>query len=374
MLARTRKFALCLSASVLGSLFACGEAAPANEYVNEKFPANHGGDGGTSGSITSGGSGNPVTTPPVESCAESSVAGQTAPVHLVTLVDTSESMCLVPGTFPNCGFALSRWGQAKAALGGFFSDAASKDAFASLIPWSGPSCNGFDTPIVPEIALPDVGSVLSTALNSVHPNGATPTHGAINGAVRYGLKLKGTLTDGGRVVIVLVTDGEPTGCSNLPLATAAAAAAKAAGFPVYVIGLGNQVANLKKLAASGGTTDAFYVNPVSPANVSTQLQAALQTIKGAALGCTFKLPTAPAGKSLDYGKVNVSFKAGGSEQTIPYSADCASPTGWRYDVAPAAGTPSSIELCSSSCNTVKAAQSGEIKYVLGCETKTVVAK
>lgn len=365
--------------SLFSLVVACGDgSSSANE-----FPGEGNGGGANNGSVTgsgltsSGNGGSNVSASSFDSCADSKAGGQLAAAHLVLAVDISGSMCEIGNNQNNrdCNSASSKWGQAKTALSGFFTNPAAKDTFVSLIPWSGNSCNGFDKPIGSETALPDAANTLSTALASASPNGGTPTHGAINGAVRYAEVLKTSLTDGGSTPIVLVTDGMPTGCSDMNQSKAAAAAAFAAGHPVYVIGLGNQTTNLKELAVAGGTKDAFLVDATQPNNVASQLQAALETIRGAALGCSLQLPKAPDGKSLDYGKVNVTYKVGSAEQVIPYSADCSNGNGWHYNVTPGAGTaPSTIELCTGMCGTVKASQGAQINLVLGCASVGGAAK
>lgn len=370
-----------LSAAALFSLVvACGDATSANEFPDEGTSSGAGaGTGGKGSGLTSSGTnGGTVSASTFDTCADSKAGGQLAPTHLVLSFDVSGSMCQV-GDNPNnlnCNSPSSRWSQAKTALSGFFSNAAAKDTYVSLIPWAGGNCtSGFDKPIVPETALPDSSSALSTALAQQQPNGGTPTHGAINGAARYAAQLKASLTDGGSTPIVLVTDGEPTQCSSMPQAKAAAAAARAAGFPVYVIGVGSAAANLKELAVAGGTNNSFNIDASNPNNVAAQLQAALETIRGNALGCSLQLPKAPDGKTLDYGKVNVTFKAGSSEQVVPYSADCSNSGGWRYNATPGSGTaPTSIELCDGMCTTAKANQAGQLNLVLGCATSGGAAK
>ncbi|MFO0662444.1 MAG: vWA domain-containing protein [Polyangiaceae bacterium] len=357
------------AASLFSLVVACGDGSSANEFPSEGSSGTGAGtSGGKGGGLTSS-SGGGVSPTSFDSCADSKAGGVMAAAHLTLAVDISGSMCEIGNDQNNrdCKSPSSKWGQAKTALAGFFGNPAAKDTFVSLIPWSGTQCNGFDKPIGKETALPDSSSSLSTALASQSPNGGTPTHGAINGAVRYAEQLKASLTDGGATPIVLVTDGMPTGCSDLNSSKAAAAAAFAAGHPVYVIGLGNQVSNLNELAVAGGTKTAFIVDASQPNNVASQLQAALETIRGNALGCSLQLPKAPDGKTLDYGKVNVTFKVGSQEQVIPYSADCSNSGGWRYNTTPGSGSaPSTIELCDNMCGTVKASQGGQITYVLGC--------
>jgi type IV pilus assembly protein PilY1 len=91
----------------------------------------------------------------------------------------------------------------------------------------------------------------------------------------------------------LATDGEPncasgsTSASNLPATVDAIIAARAAGFLVYVIGIGPSVGNLDNFAAAGGTTNYF------PATSPQAMTDAFTSISKAVSTCTFNLTQAP---------------------------------------------------------------------------------
>jgi hypothetical protein len=289
------------------------------------------------------------------------------PVHMVLAVDLSLSMCETneaPNEFV-CSDPNSKWGQVKSGLDGFFKSPESAGFFASIIPWSGDECKAFNMSITPDTALPDASGTLSATLAKQRPDGGTPTHAAIDGARNYGSTLQKSLKDDGKVITVMVTDGVPMGCSSMPLSVTAATASNAAGFPLYIIGVGSEAANLKSLAVAGGTKEAFNVF------ATADLLAALKSIRGSALGCNLSLPKAPAGQTLNLQQVNVIYDTG-TQKTLPYSQDCAISAGWKY--TPSATAPTGIELCATSCDDVRKAPigTGKLKVVLGCATSTTV--
>ena len=74
---------------------------------------------------------------------------------------------------------------------------------------------------------------------------------------------------------------------HLALRVDSLAAAKAAGFPVYVIGIGPSVGNLDNFAQAGGTGK-YY-----PATSAQELSAALASISKAVASCSFSLLSTP---------------------------------------------------------------------------------
>lgn len=361
-----------LGGLVLASLLAvaCGSSEDGSDFANGDPNNPNGTNGGAGGDLFGGGTdGNGTAAAAFAECAANVADGEAKPVHMVVAVDTSGSMCEVNegDRNNNCDLPNTKWSQIRSALSTFFSNTASKDTFVSLIPWSGGQCSGFDRPITSEVTLPDTAGTLNRAVATLKPEGGTPTHGAILGAQKYATLLKSTLTDDGKVVIALATDGLPQGCSSVPQATAAAAASFAAGTPVYVIGVGSAGAgNMQGIAVAGGTTNAFNV---SNATAAADFAKALEEIKGNALGCNLKLPSPPPGSSLDLKKVNVVYNG----NPVPYSQDCSDKTGWRY--LPDSAKPDGIELCETVCSSLKAAPNGaKLKLVLGCATTSGTTK
>ncbi len=132
-------------------------------------------------------------------------------------------------------------------------------------------------------------ATIQSRISGTSPGGNTPTAQAVDAATTY---LKG-VTDPNNKVILLATDGEPncaqSGSStpNVPATVDAITAAKTAGFPVYVIGIGPSVGNLDNFAQAGGTQK--YYPATSPADLAS----ALVAISTAVTTCTFTSPTAP---------------------------------------------------------------------------------
>lgn len=167
---------------------------------------------------------------------------------------------------------------------------------------------------------------------NVIPGGYTPTTKAINAARDY---LK-TVTDANNKVILLATDGEPNCQGNSENtnddttgAKTAIAAAYAAGYKVYVVGMGPQAAlkNLQDFAVAGGT-DNYY-----PANSPQALADALLAISHAIAECTFTV-TAPAN-----GTTSVAVYLNG---TLAPSTD------WTYTAS-----TQTIAITGTTCDTIK---------------------
>jgi Mg-chelatase subunit ChlD len=304
----------------------------------------------------------------INGCAGIEADGKAPPVHMVLMQDISGSMCGdLRGNGTDCSLPNTRWQLTLGALSSFFKNAESKGISVSVIPWSGNQCsNVFDSPTSPsDVPLPDATDAIVTSMRTLKPNGVTPTKAAIEGAVRYASKLKASLTDGGRVVIALSTDGEPTVCGTSADAKAAAALANQAGYPVYVIGIGESLVSLDSLAEGGGTNGgkAFIIKN----DIAAEMSAALRDIKGASLGCSIKLPTPADGGTVDLKQVNVKLTVKGTSKLLTQSQNCSNPDGWKY--APNEVTPSGIELCANACASVTAnLADSKLKVVVGCAT------
>jgi hypothetical protein len=181
---------------------------------------------------------------------------------------------------------------------------------------------------------------------------STPTAAAVNAATAY---LK-TVGDGNRKAILLATDGLPNCASgqswateDMIGATAAVTAAKNAGFPVYVIGIGpsTSISNLNVLAEAGAT-GSYY-----PATSTTALDAALSSIaKVVSSTCTFKANTTPPDTTLVVVYVDKNLVAQSDSE------------GWMFD--PADTTYSTIILTGSYCQNILAGLTSQVQIVFGC--------
>ncbi len=315
-------------------------------------------------------------------CATSSANGQLTPVNLVFMFDRSGSMG-DPNDPQSAPLKPVKWDPVVAAMGKFFNDPASAGMSASLQYFAfdqnagNPKGNSADCQVAnyqnPAVAMTALPSAqFATSLNGNSPQGGTPTHPAIQGAIGYAKQIQ-TQKPGEAAVVVLVTDGEPNDCSSTVqnVSSEAANALAQSKIKTFVIGVGTtqtDTNNLNTIAAAGGTTQAIAVN-VSDANgTNAAFQAALTQIRGSVgTGCSFPLPSPPAGQVLDINKVNVVYTPGGGQpQTLTYDPNCAGGKGWHYDSLP---SPKSIELCSNTCNDVKTSAGGKVAIAFGCSTQ-----
>ena len=225
---------------------------------------------------------------------------------------------------------------------------------------------------VPIQPLPGAGGAILSSIGMHAPGTNTPTLPALQGAIQYAsVWAKAHPTH--ITVVALATDGEPGEC-DVDLThidgIAAAGFAAAPSIRTFVIGVGPSTAALDGIAAAGGTGAAYHVDMNMMA--TQQLVQLLNTIRGAALACTYQIPPPPAGKTEDFTLVNVAYVPGmGPTLTVPQVAGSAAcPTGgdgWYYD-DPA--SPTQIILCPTTCGTVSKDPAGAVDVVLGCKTIT----
>jgi hypothetical protein len=299
-----------------------------------------------------------------EWCATSTTAAVPKPVHLVFAYDQSGSMG-----------GSGKWEAAGAAMKGFFTSPATKGLNASLTFFPKYeavalmcSASEYAAPDVAMTALPS--ATFGSAIDATAPKpgkGGTPTVAALTGTMGYAQSLLATTAKDETVALVMVTDGIPEICSDKGDVGPASlvAAANASTIPTYVVGVGNNLANLDQIAAAGGTTKAFMVPVGNPAQTQAELTTAIDAIRTSTLSCDYAIPKAPAGQSFDAKRVNVQFAPPGlAASAISYDQACASGTGWRYDNA---ANPTRILACDGTCGTIKAS-GGKVDIVFGCAT------
>jgi hypothetical protein len=306
---------------------------------------------------------------PIEACAAETTRAQQLPLDIYIMLDQSGSM----GDNVTGG---TKWSVIKLALATFLSQPTLTGVSVGLqyFPINNDSCtvNDYATPAV-EIAplTAPQQQAIALSLNQHGPTTNTPTGPALQGAINH-CKTWGAAHTDHVVITILATDGDPTACTpqDIP-GIAAIAATGVAGTPkvlTFVIGVGTSQANMNAIAAGGGTSTAFLVD--TGGNVQQQFLDALNVIRGAALGCVYKLPS-PDGGTPDYDKVNVQYTPNGTGTPVMFprvdgQASCpGSGDAWYYDNPSA---PTQIILCPSTCNTVKADTSGLVDVLLGCKT------
>ena len=220
---------------------------------------------------------------------------------------------------------------------------------------TGGTCTVNDTAEVP--VGPGNATAIMTAVSNAVPGSYTPTRAAITNAVTY----LQTLTDANPKFILLATDGEPncpaTGTNQMTDDSAAAeqavAAALTAGFPTFVVGIGNTGGDttLNALAVAGGRPQMMppAASSYYQVNNTADLVSALKTIVGAVASCTFKLGDPPNSMTNnDY--INVL-----GDGTV-IKKDTTDTDGWDYT----AGGNTQIQFYGPTCASI---MSGAIKNV-----------
>jgi hypothetical protein len=238
---------------------------------------------------------------------------------------------------------------------------------------AGDSCNAADyaTAEIPIAPLPGNANAIISSMGKHGPKTNTPTAPALQGSIDY-VKAWAQAHPNHVAVNVFATDGVPSECSPMTVNPDIANIA-AAGFNgnpkvlTFVIGVGDQTADLNAIAAAGGTQQAFNVD--TNGNANQQFLDALNKIRGTALACSYAIPE-PMGQKIDYGQVNVTYTpgGGGAAQTIPKVANkaaCGNADGWFYDND---ANPTQIVMCDTTCNKFSMDAKGEVDIVVGCDT------
>ena len=206
---------------------------------------------------------------------------------------------------------------------------------------------------------------LTASIRSTSPGGGTPMRPALQGVLTNATAYKDA-NPSHKVIVVLATDGDTSGCSGNTVASTAEMAQKALrynGVQTYVIAVqGSTLANLDQIAAAGGTARAFDVTTDIAA-----FAAKMAEIRASALPCELLIPAPPAGLTLDTGRVAVRFAPrGAGPLEIPKAddaADCGTGPGWYYDDDV---LPKKIILCPASCTTVQREVHAELDVLFGC--------
>jgi hypothetical protein len=200
------------------------------------------------------------------------------------------------------------------------------------------------------------------------PATSTPTLPALEGGIEFVAKYASEHPDY-KVVLVLATDGEPSGCDSTVENVTMMAAKGLSGTPsvqTYVIGVGQNLMNLNAIAAAGGTDHAYLV---SDGNVQQDLLMALKAIQGTEVPCQYSVPVPTTGKALDFGKVNVQYTPNTGAPQVLEKVDSKAECGetkkfWYYDDNVA---PTQILLCDDTCDRLTTVGDGKVEIVLDCK-------
>lgn len=299
----------------------------------------------------SGGGGGSTGVPPTgdANCGQVTSSTNRMPADVLLVLDRSGSMDYSTtssercGTDPNC---TPRWPALTAAVDATLATTADSISWGlKLYTSTGKNCTvdpGVEVPISATAV-----SAIQSLIENTTPGGNTPTAQAIEAATAY---LK-TVDDPNNKVILLATDGEPncrpggaSSSTNVPGTVAAIAAARDAGFPVYVIGIGPEVGNLDNFAEAGGTTS-YY-----PATSPQDLADAFAAISELVTTCTFTLSLEPGA---DLTNVAV-YLDKNLVQKDPAN-------GWSFGA-----NNQSIVLNGAACEKVKSGAASKVEILVGC--------
>jgi von Willebrand factor type A domain-containing protein len=325
---------------------------------------------GTSGATGTTG---PSATGP--NCGLMQYGLQNVPPDLLLILDKSGSMANQPDDTPCMGGGATcetKWGDMAAGLNMVVTQTATTIRWGLKFFSSNNGCGvnqAVDVPVGPNNA-----AAIDAAINMTMPGGDTPTALAIDAGVAY---LMG-LTDTNPKYILLATDGEPN-CAMAATggryggrygggatqddsagAEAAVTAAATAGFPVFVVGVGNvtpAIATLDQLAINGGrpqpTEPRYY-----PVASTTDLVSVLGTIGGQIASCTFSLGKVPP----DPTNIGVYAMSASGTTKLAESAT----NGWQYGAG-----MTSIELTGAACDAVKSKTTTDVQAIFGCPGQVI---
>ena len=285
-------------------------------------------------------------------CGTTTLQTSRAWPDLLVLLDRSSTMDLGMAADIDCVAGVSdcatRWDATKAAL--LATMQANPRIHWGIELFPSPEGDICGVSPVPQLPIEDRWSGAEPALlNSTTPRGPAPTSAALRSATAY----LASLGDQNVRVIMLFTGSEPQcsagldgAASDLANTIAAAGAAKAAGFPVYVVGLGPNLSDLDSVARAGGTTS-YY-----PATSRAELDQILGQIYSGpttVTTCTLMTATPPIDAALVYVYVNGQYVA-------PNPDD-----GWTFGA-----NTSTIVLTGSYCEQIVTADSVKIEVFFGC--------
>jgi hypothetical protein len=316
------------------------------------------GAGGSTGSTTGAGASTP--NPDGHNCGAQSYGLQNVPPDLLIVLDKSGSMGNQPDdtACPRMGGACeTKWADMTSGINMVVGQTEASIRWGLKYFATNGTCgvaDGAAVPIAPNNAMPIAMSIMPT-----NPGGSTPTRVAITSATTYMMGL----TDANPKYILLATDGEPNCIPNDRKtddpddmgAEDAVAAAATAGFPVFVVGVGNvatAVTVLNQMAVNGGRPQAGTTKYYPVANTA-DLVSVLTMIGGQITSCSFALGEVPPVPT------NVGVYSDPGQKKIPQ--DTTHTNGWDYGAG-----MRSIELFGAACDDVKNKTTTNIQAIYGC--------
>jgi Mg-chelatase subunit ChlD len=295
--------------------------------------------GGTIEAGPDAGASNP--TNPAEICDEAvSISFEQRQVtpDIMLVLDRSGSM----GDPLVNGNSTTKWDVMRTAVANVVSNKGDKVNFGLMMfPWGG-SCGDGQVRVTP--AINSVGPVLQE-MNSVSPDGKTPTHQSLARARDY---FDGQPVNPDGRIVLLATDGLPV-CSSIGQSVDVINQLQQRSIQTYVLGFGFgnvDLSGLQQMASAGGTQQVYTAD--SPGQLSVSLDAILGDVTVAS--CDFQLQQTPSNAA----DINVTING------VDLGRD--DPNGWSYD-----DLSKTITLQGASCESVKAGGASAIEVDLGCE-------
>lgn len=295
-------------------------------------------------------------------CAEETYDSGPTDLSMYVVLDRSGSM-----TNDN------RWAAVAAALSAFVDDPGSAGLGIGLmyypVPGKSDSCSVDDyaLPAVPIGKLPGNAAAIKASLAKINPNGETPTLPALRGGIQYARSVV-LANPKERVVLALVTDGDPNTCGSTAQKVAEFEQQAVTTDPkvlTYVIGLATGFTDaIGTMAAAGGTGKPILVD--DGAASAQKIVDAMQSVKAAQAKCIFGVPI-PAGAQPKAQDLSVRYRTapGADPKELAIVADFASCSGEAFypdDV----DSPGSITLCPAACDAVHAAPKSQVTVTSGC--------
>lgn len=278
---------------------------------------------------------------PVEICDEAvdiSFEQRTVTPDIMLVLDRSGSM----GDSLVNGNSTTKWDVMRTAVANVVSNKGDQVNFGLMMfPW-GSSCGGGEVRVTP--AINSVGPVLQE-MNSVTPDGKTPTHQSLERARNY---FDGQPVNPDGRIVLLATDGLPV-CSSIGQSVNVIQQLQQRSIQTYVLGFGFgnvDLSGLQQMASAGGTGQVYTAD--SPDQLSISLDSILGDVTVAS--CDFQLQQTPSNAD----DINVTVNG------VDLGRDDAN--GWIYDDA-----SKTITLQGASCESVKAGGASAIEVDLGCE-------
>lgn len=329
-------------------------------------------DGGISGDAGKGDS-------DMDVCESVAVQAEVDPAYLAFAFDISGSMGA--GDEPWHDQTL-KWEPLTEATQAFLEDPGSAGFFASMtfFPRELDKCedSGYIEPDVPMTALPS--NVFGAAMQDSIADGwggGTPTRHVMAGVL--GFVSQSRALNPGTYVVVLVTDGYPTGCSDNSIDSVVTVAEGGVdlGIVTYIIGLNNPpiqgapdtTASLGEIAAGGGTGDAFIIDTGDPRQTASDFASVIEQIRNSTIACTVSIPPPPDNRAFDKQKVRVVVTSAGSDTELVYNPSCDGDNAWRYDNPE---QPSSIVLCDSTCTALQENPAASLSVEFACRNIIVI--